>query len=183
MTDTARSTTIGDVSSDSGSAHTFGRRTARTAELVERLHDIVNELERLHPGRRFPLDGHLVGSLGEAAAEAMFAVQLVPASSPGHDAISDDGRTVEIKATYGDSGVGLRSTSHDAAAALIVLRLSRQSGHPHEVVYNGPLVSVLQAAGPAQSNGQARLGLRRLRELDAEVPERLRIPRRPDHGK
>lgn len=126
------------------------------------------------------MDGHLVGSLGEAAAEAMFAVHLVPAGSPGHDAIADDGRTVEIKATYGDFGVGLRSTSHDGAAALIVLRLSRQSGHPHEVVYNGPLANVLQAAGPAQSNGQARLGLHPLRELDIEVPEPLRVPRRLD---
>jgi hypothetical protein len=108
----------------------------------------------------------------------MFALQLVPASSPGHDAVADDGRTVEIKATYGDSGVGLRSTSHGGAAALIVLRLSRQSADPHEVVYNGPLERVLQAAGPTQSNGQARLALNRLRQLNIGVSEELRVPLR-----
>ena len=168
------------MSTHSDSAPVFGTRSARTAELVGRLHDIVNELEQLHPGRRFPLDGHLVGSLGEAAAEAEFDIELVTAGSPGHDAVAADGRTVKIKATYGDSGVGLRSTSHDGAAALVVLRLSRQSGQRHEVVYNGPLANVLQVAGPIQSNGQARLALHRLRELNDKVPEQLRIPRRSD---
>ncbi|MEA5456939.1 hypothetical protein SPF06_19630 [Sinomonas sp. JGH33] len=156
----------------------YEARTARTAALVDQLHQIVNELEALHPGRRFPLDGHLVGSIGEAAAEAEFALRLVRASSPGHDALAEDGRTVEIKATYGSSGVGLRSTSRDGAAALIVLRLSRRSDVPHEVIYNGSLARVLHAAGQVQSNGQARLGLSRLRELDATVPEAERVPRR-----
>lgn len=159
-----------------GTLHTT--RTARTAELVDRLHAIVTELEELHPGRRFPLDGHLVGSLGEAAAEAMFAIQLQPASTTGHDAIAVDGRAVEIKATYGTKGVGLRYTSHDAATALIVIRLSRTSGVPHEVVYNGSLARVAHIAGRVQSNGQAALSIARLRRLDATVPEIERVPRR-----
>jgi hypothetical protein len=156
----------------------YKKRTAQTADLVDQLHCIVNKLEELHPGRRFPLDGHLVGSIGEAASEAMFAVRLVPASSPGHDAIADDGRTVEVKATYRNRTVGIRQTSHDGAAALIVLRLSRSSGVPHEVVYNGSLSRVLHSAGPLQKNGQASLGLSRLRQLDAEVPPGERVTRR-----
>ncbi len=153
-------------------------RTARTAELVDQLHTIVAELEAMHPGRRFPLDGHLVGSIGEAAAEAMFAIRLLPASTAGHDAIAVDGRAVEVKATYGRSGVGLRATSshhHEAAGALIVLRLSRQPGVSHEVVYNGAVARVLHAAGAVQSNGQARLGLSRLRKINATVPDDERV--------
>jgi hypothetical protein len=50
----------------------------------------------MHPGRRFPLDGHLVGSIGEAAAEALFDLTLVAGSSTGHDAVAGDGRKVEI---------------------------------------------------------------------------------------
>jgi len=60
----------------------------------------------MHPGRKFPLDGHLVGSIGEAAAEAKFDLTLRPASTSGHDAVCGDGRNVEIKATYGSAGVG-----------------------------------------------------------------------------
>ena len=159
-----------------GDSH--ANRTARTAALVDQLHAIVVELETMHPGRRFPLDGHLVGSIGEAAAEAMFAIRLQPPSTAGHDAIANDGRAVEIKATYGNKGVGLRSTSRDAAAALIVIRLSRHSHEPHEVVYNGSLARAAQAAGPVQSNGQSALRLTRLRQLDATVPEIERVPRR-----
>jgi hypothetical protein len=147
--------------------------------VVDHLQAIVAEMEALHPGRRFPLDGHLVGcSLGEAAAEAMFAIRLLPASTAGHDAIADDGRAVEINATYGGSGVGQRRTSRDAAAALVVFRLSRHTGVPHEVVYNGPIAPVLHVAGEIQANGQAHLGLGRLRQLDTTVPEGERVPRR-----
>lgn len=156
----------------------YYERTTKTAALVDQLHAIVNELETLHPGRRFPLDGHLVGSIGEAAAEALFALELVPASSPGHDAIADDGQTVEIKATYGNRNVAMRATSRDAAGALIVLRLSRRSTIPHEVVYNGSLARVLHSAGRAQKNGQESLLLSRLRQLDTEVPDGERVQRR-----
>jgi hypothetical protein len=85
-------------------------RSARTAQLVERLHEIVCELEEMHPGRKFPLDGHLVGSIGEAAAEALFKIRLVQASTAGFDAVADDGRHVEIKATYGGRGGGIVKT-------------------------------------------------------------------------
>ena len=153
-------------------------RTARTAELVDQLHAIVTELEDMHPGRRFPLDGHLVGSIGEAAAEAMFRLRLQPASTAGHDAVADDGRAVEIKSTYGNRSVGLRAASHDAASALIVLRLSRVAEVPHEVIYNGALERVAHTVGKLQSNGQAAMTLSRLRAIDATVPATERVLRR-----
>ncbi len=53
----------------------------------------------MYPGRKFPLDGHLVGSIGEAAAEALFDLQMVATSSTGHDSVTGDGQKVEIKAT------------------------------------------------------------------------------------
>ncbi|WP_392543920.1 DUF6998 domain-containing protein [Oryzobacter telluris] len=155
-----------------------GQRSARTAELVERLHHVVAELESMHPGRRFPLDGHLVGSIGEAAAEALFDLTLVTASSTGHDAVAGDGRKVEIKATYGARGVALRATSQGHAESLIVLRLSRVVGVPHEVVYNGPLDVALTVAGPTQSNGQASMSLARLRSLNVEIQPAARVAER-----
>jgi hypothetical protein len=83
-----------------------------------------------------------------------------------------------MKATYGTSGVGIRVSSHDTAAALIVIRLSRDPGVEHETVYNGALDRVAGHLGPLQKNGQAQLGLARLRVLNASVPEDERVPRR-----
>lgn len=153
-------------------------RTHRTAELVDELHAIVEELEAMHPGRKFPLDGHLVGSIGEAAAEVMFDVTLAPACSAGHDAVAADGRKVEIKATYGTKGVAMRETSHGLAESLVVLRLSRSPSASHEVVYNGPLDRAWRAAGAVQRNGQAPIGLARLRALNEQVSDDDRVPYR-----
>ena len=162
-----------------GARNEHEARTARTAALVEQLLALVQELEEMHPGRRFPLDGHLVGSIGEAAAEAMFALKLVTASTAGYDAIADDGRKVEIKATFGAQSVAIRATSGEhAGSALIVLRLSKLPDVAHEVVYNGPLAPALQIAGATRNNGQADMRLTRLRVLSQSVPKEERVARR-----
>lgn len=157
-------------------------RMQRTAALVDCLYAIVEELELLHPGRKFPLDGHLVGSLAEAAAETLVDITLMPPSTPGHDAISEDHRAVEIKGTYGTSGIAIRPTSHDHASALIVLRLPRKSDEPPEVVYNGPFEIAAAAAGPVGSNGQAHISLNRLRALNESVADGDRVALRRQGG-
>lgn len=85
---------------------------------------------------------------------------------------------MEIKATYGKRSVAIRKTSHEAATALIVLRLSRTPDSDHEVVFNGPLAVALQSSGQVQSNGQAQMSLSRLRQLNASVRQADRIGRR-----
>ena len=35
------------------------------SEKIRALYTIVNELEIAYPGRRFTLDGHMIGSIGE----------------------------------------------------------------------------------------------------------------------
>ncbi len=157
----------------------FVTRSARTTALIQQLLNVVRELEQMHPGRKFPLDGHLVGSIGEAAAEALFALTLAPTSTAGYDALTDDDRKVEVKATFGTTSVAIRPTSgKHRESALIVLRLSKQPGTDHEVVYNGPLVKALQVAGPTQSNGRAVMHLEHLRALNRSVPDEERVPHR-----
>jgi hypothetical protein len=56
--------------------------------------------------------------------------------------------------------------------------LSRKSGEPHEIVYNGPFAVAAAAAGPVGSNGQARIGLNRLRVLNKSVDDVDRVRRR-----
>lgn len=68
--------------------------------LIAELYRVVSELEAMFPGRHFTPDGHLVGSLGECLAAYHYGLELLPASSPGVDAVCD-GRHVEIKATQG----------------------------------------------------------------------------------
>ena len=60
---------------------------------------------------------------------------------------------------------------------LVVLKLNRDGSA--DVIYNGPAARVWDAAGKAAKNGQRKIGLGRLRKLDAEVEpgERLREAR------
>lgn len=147
---------------------------AEVARLLDDLYTASDGLERLFPGRKFTLDGHLVGSIGEVVAAYMFDLDLNPASTQGHDARSRDGRGVEIKLTQGSSVAIRHEPEH-----LIVLH--RPKGGPIRVVFNGPGRIAWQAAGAMQKNGQRPISLARLSALAREVPvhERLHEVRKP----
>lgn len=137
--------------------------------LVKELHSVVTELERHFPGRRFTLDGHLVGSIGEVVAASRYGITLLTASSKDHDAKTRAGVLVQIKITQGKS-VGLRSEPEH----LLVLQL-QQTGEVVEV-FNGPGTTAWHACGPMQKNGQRPISLSKLRKLMTEVPESARLP-------
>ncbi len=136
--------------------------------LLETLYASVSRLERLFPGRKFTLDGHLVGSIGEVVAAYMFRLALVAASSQGHDAIAADGRPVEIKFTQGKTVAIRHQPGH-----LIVLH--RPPGGPVRVVYNGPGEPAWTHAGAMASNGQRAIRLSRLAILDRQVDPSQRL--------
>jgi hypothetical protein len=129
---------------------------------VCRLYEIVDELEHLFPGRSFTPDGHLVGSIGESLAAYMFDLELKPAAYKGSDATAPDGRSVEIKASQGNS-VALSAYADPIPDLLIVLHLHRTG--LADVIYNGPASQVWEAAGSPQKNGQRRIGFGKLKAL------------------
>jgi hypothetical protein len=138
-------------------------------KLVRELYSIVHQLEGLFPSRRFTLDGHLVGSLGEVLAADKYDLQLLGASSEVHDARAPDGRLVQVKATQ-RRAVGLRA----APQHLVVLRLLT-SGQAEEV-YNGPGRQAWNKAGPMQKNGQRQISISMLSRLMDAVPSQERLP-------
>lgn len=144
------------------------------AQHLDQLYNASNGLERLFPGRKFTLDGHLVGSIGEVVAAYIFDLGLKPASTLAHDATSPDGKNVKIKLTQGDRVAIRHEPEH-----LIVLH--RPKGGPMRIVFNGPGGLARAAAGKMHKNGQRPISLSRLRQLAEEVPASKRLPevRRP----
>jgi len=141
---------------------------------VRDLYKVVAELELLFAAKnkKFTPDGHLVGSIGEVLAAHMYELDLYPNSHPDHDAVSKDGREVQIKATQGARGVALRSKPQH----LIVLRI-HQDGKSEEV-FNGPGDCVWHACGTVQKNGQRPVSLSTLKRLmSTEVPLLHRLPK------
>ncbi|WP_299809800.1 hypothetical protein [uncultured Roseibium sp.] len=141
----------------------------QVARFLDDLYTASDGLERMFPGRKFTLDGHLVGSIGEVLAAYMFDLELNPASTLGHDATARDSRNVEIKLTQGSSVAIRHEPEH-----LIVLH--RPKNAQVRVVYNGPGSVVWSAAGTMQKNGQRSISIARLSGLDKEVFERDRLP-------
>jgi hypothetical protein len=70
-----------------------------------------------YPERTFPLDGHLVGELGEVVAAQAFGLRLYPRSYPGHDAF-DETSDVQIKMTAAN-----RVSMYGCCKRLIVLKI------------------------------------------------------------
>lgn len=136
---------------------------------LEALYDASARLEAIFPGRKFTLDGHLVGSVGEVVAAYMFDLDLARGSSLGHHAYTRDGRPVEIKLTQG-AAVAIR---HEPGH-LIVLHRPRPG--PVRVAFNGPGILAWTAAGTMARNGQRPIRLSRLAALDEGIDPALKLP-------
>ena len=140
--------------------------------LVLELNALVSELnERYKPlGRRFTLDGHLVGSLGEVYAHENYGVELVVSSNKGFDGLCK-GRQVEIKVTQ-RSEITLSSQPEH----LLAFRM--RSDGIFEEIYNGPGAPVWDTVKhkPVPSNGQYRISLNVLRKLMLSVSIEQRLP-------
>ena len=142
---------------------------AEVASELEKLYDASGRLEAMFPGRKFTLDGHLVGSIGEVVAAYMFDLDLKRASTLGHDALARDGRPVEIKLTQGQAVAIRHEPGH-----LIVLQ--RPRGGPVRVVFNGPGQCAWEASGARASNGQRPIRLSTLKALNATLDDAVRLP-------
>lgn len=140
----------------------------KVSRILLDLYRCTDTLEEMFPGRKFTLDGHLVGSIGEVIASYMFDLILNPASTTGHDALAKDGRQVEIKYTHGKT-VAFR---HQSEHALVISRKDRGG---IEVVYNGPGNLVWSHCGNMQRNGQRPISLSKLRQLNRTVDDDKRL--------
>lgn len=141
------------------------------AEKIRKIYEITRELEEMYPGRHFTPDGHMVGGIGEVIAAEEYGLELFEASHPVHDARTQDGKLVQIKATQGD-----RIAISECPEHLVVLKIDRDGGF--EEVYNGPGDIAWELVGKRQKTGQCHVSLAKLRAAMAEIPERDRLPRK-----
>jgi len=148
-------------------------RCQKLRDSIKSLYKVVDELNRefAEETRKFTLDGHLVGSIGEVVAAYAFSLRLLESSSAGHDAVlmpeddgavSDHSTPVQIKMTGGNRGVALYSSPKH----LIVLQLADKE---FRLVYNGPGAFVWNKCNREQKNGQRRISLSELRKLNEDA--------------
>lgn len=134
---------------------------------VQKLIDIVRQLEQEFPGRYFTLDGHLVGSIGEVMAAYYYGIEFYTASVAVHDG-EIDGKKVQIKISQQDNIV----INHEPEY-LIVMYLNK-NGNVYEV-YNGPGKELWNHAGKRDSHNNRHMMVNKLMELDKSVSDEMRI--------
>ena len=132
------------------------------SDKIKQLYKITNELEQTYPGRKFTVDGHLVGSIGEVIVAEHYGLSLLPNSTKTHDAVSKEGKQVQIKATQ-VKGIAISSEPD----YLIVIRIFPDGSW--EEIYNGPGKAAWDNAGKMQKNGQRPISLSKLRNLMGSV--------------
>ncbi|MHB8108642.1 MAG: DUF6998 domain-containing protein [Syntrophorhabdaceae bacterium] len=140
--------------------------------LVQQLYSTVSDLEEMFPGRPFTPDGHMVGSLGECLVAHAYGLKLLPPSCEGYDAVSADGRKIEIKATQGKS-VAFRSCPEHAIKVKI-----RPDGS-FEECYNGPGGIIWREfqGKKKPSNGQYQISITKVKKLATNLPDDVKIYR------
>ena len=136
---------------------------------VQKLVEIVAELEAEFPGRHFTLDGHLVGSIGEVMAAYYYGIELYRASAEIHDG-EIEGRKVQIKISQQDDIV----INHEPDY-LIVLYM-KKNGNIYEV-YNGPGKLPWENASKKRQHNNRHMRVNKLMELDKDVVEAEQIKR------
>ncbi|WP_264522378.1 DUF6998 domain-containing protein [Flavobacterium sp. N1994] len=102
-------------------------------KIIVELWEIVNRLEKnyFEDGKKFTIDGHLLGSIGEVYAKEKFKLTLYNNSAKTHDAIDEvTKKEYQIKITQRNK-VGLRHEPKN----LIVIQIDK-TGMPN-IIYNG----------------------------------------------
>ena len=132
------------------------------SEKIKELYEITYELECAYPGRKFTVDGHLVGSIGEVIVAEHYGLNLLPTSTKTHDAVSRDGKFVQIKATQ------VKSVAISSEPDYVIVIKILSDGSWVEI-YNGPGKPVWNNAGKIQKNGQRAISLSKLRNLMSSV--------------
>lgn len=140
------------------------------SDKIKELYKITNELGSSYPGRKFTIDGHLVGSIGEVIVAEHYGLELLRNSTETHDAVSTEGKYIQIKATQIN-----RIAISSEPDYLIVIKLF--SDGTWEEVYNGPGKLVWENAGKMQKNGQRPVSVSKLRSLMSSVDKKDTIAR------
>jgi hypothetical protein len=132
----------------------------------------IRVLKEFHPSRTFPIDGRLVGDIGEVVAERDFQVTLAPCGQKGYDALFR-GKKVQVKATFGKSITCGETTD-------LYLGLKLYEDGSYDVVYNGPSDRIRKHYGHRKGFGKSLLSfpVGVMNRLSAGIDNRERVTRR-----
>jgi len=106
-----------------------------TTEAIKKLLEVVEQLRKTYPYKRFTLDGRLVGDLGEVIVEENYDVRLFEKVEPKYDGKDSSGRNVQIKATFHET-LGFPCRIEEVPDYYIGIKIFDDGSFKE--IYNGP---------------------------------------------
>ena len=103
--------------------------------------------------------GNLLGDFGELVAIDRYGLTKAPGVSNGFDAITSDGRTVQIKTNYAAAQIGFRG------AADLLLVIGVEDDGTWREIYFGPFAPVKDAARFSARDNKHMIAIAKLRLL------------------
>lgn len=143
-----------------------------SGKVIKKLYAARDELRNLFFESKlpFPLDGMLIGDIGEAIAIYEFGLKKLRAGTKLHDFETHDGRMVQIKATQKISGsVGL-GREKQSFVHLIVFQIFEDG--TYSVLFDGPGSYIDEARKDKKS---ASLSVLQLKNWNERVKSKERI--------
>lgn len=133
----------------------------------------IRRLGAAFPHRAFTIDGRLVGDVGEVIAALEYDLLLDSVQRADHDAVTPDGRLVQIKATFRD-----HLTLKTVPAYYLGFKLYPDGRH--EEIFNGPGHIVAGRYAHRRGIGKSLLSfpIGELRRLSKAVPDAERVSKR-----
>lgn len=136
--------------------------------LLKEVENLQELAEPIAPKLNFPLDGRLVGDIGELLAAMKLGITIQNRQKTGFDGTDIQGRNVEIKTTFKDS-----FAFRKIAEQVICIKLH---GSTHwEIIYDGPGEKLLPLFPENAWKGKC--------EISHETPASLKSQRQLDVSK
>lgn len=127
--------------------------------IMATLFSAQNALRELAPEFKWAGLGNLLGDYGEFVACAHYGLQKAPAGSNGFDALTPEGRSVQIKANHAANQIGFRGV----ADLMLVIKVATD-GEWHEI-YFGPFDKVQDIARYSARDNKFMVAINALKEL------------------
>ncbi len=149
---------------------------------LKKLFEIVNDLQKEYPQKKFTLDGRLVGDIGEVIVQDNYDVTLFPDLRAVYDGYDSVNRYVQIKSTFKES-LNFPCNENDIPDYFIGIKI-----HPDgtfEEIYNGNGSDIwnLVKNRKKTKTGSYQISVSALRKINKNVKETDRIKRRVHPGK
>ena len=132
-------------------------------EAVQHLMATIFKMQRalvaLAPDYRWQGLGNLLGDYGEYVAMTVYGLRKAPAGAAGYDALTPDGRKVQIKSNRAASMVGVRGNAD------LLLVLGVDDNAEIEEIYFGDFAEAIAVGRRSERDNKISIPVAKLRNL------------------